>query len=323
MFSRQISSQRRRFFSGSSNSGSSSDYCFNLVKNHDFENYLIGLLVPKRDRRHFYAIHAFNVEMALIKSSTADNKNAARLRCKWWLDFLSQVYDGGLNQGSYQHPVSQSLVETIQERSLSRRWLEYIVESRLQEILSPQVETLSDLEDLVEKSHSSLLYLTLEAVNPKQSYPQEIDYMASHVGVSFGLVTILRGTAFDLSQVNTSLCPSHSFPSVLQGQLKYPNETMLTKGLPPTFAKTLARSMFDSQRGQGEPLSADEQARFREVVFDTAAQAYGHLDRARSSVSLSTADLLSAVDPSKRSSLLLLAPPVSTPCCLPSWRRNI
>lgn len=55
---------------------------------------------------------------------------------------------------------------------------------------------------------------------------------------------------------------------------------MLAKGLSPSFPKSLARSMFDS----GEPLSPDEQARFREVVFDTAAQAYGHLDRARSSL---------------------------------------
>lgn len=221
MFPRQIisSALKRRLLSSAPHppGSSNAEYCLNLVKDHDFENYLIGLLVPKRDRCHFFAIHAFNVEMALIKSSTADNKNAARLRCKWWLDFLSQVYDGGgaggLARGSYQHPVSQSLVETIQERSLSRRWLEHIVESRLQEILSPQVDTLSELEDLVEKSHSSLLYLTLQAVNPKQSYPQEIDYMASHVGVSFGLVTILRGTAFDLSQVTAPplSVPRHSF----------------------------------------------------------------------------------------------------------------
>jgi hypothetical protein len=58
---------------------------------------------------------------------------------------------------------------------------------------------------------------------------------------------------------------------------------MLAKGLPPSFAKTLARSMFDSssERGQEDNLSSEDQTKFREVVFDTAAQAYGHLDRAR------------------------------------------
>jgi NADH dehydrogenase [ubiquinone] 1 alpha subcomplex assembly factor 6 len=230
--------QRRLFSSLNHSTSGSAEYCLNLVKNHDFENYLIGLLVPRRDRHHFYSIHAFNVEMALIKSSTADNKNAARLRCKWWMDFLSQVYDGsGEGGGSYQHPVSQSLAEAIQERSLSRRWLEHIVESRLQEILSPQVETLSDLEDLVEKSHSSLLYLTLEAVNPKQDYPQEIDSMASHVGVSFGLVTILRGTAYDISQVGGSHSPflsSHHFhllPLATAGTVEVSKRDDVGKGI--------------------------------------------------------------------------------------------
>jgi NADH dehydrogenase [ubiquinone] 1 alpha subcomplex assembly factor 6 len=203
----RISSKRpawRRLVSTTANA----DYCLNLVKSHDFENYLIGLLVPRQDRSHFFAVHAFNVEMALIKSSTLDNKNAARMRCKWWLELLSHVYDsgGGFDQSSYQHPVAQSLSLAIQERSLSRRWLEYIVESRLQDILSPQPETLSELEDAVEKSHSSLLYLTLETVGPKdKGYPQEVDYMASHVGVSFGLVSVLRGTAYDLSKASESL----------------------------------------------------------------------------------------------------------------------
>jgi hypothetical protein len=41
--------------------------------------------------------------------------------------------------------------------------------------------------------------------------------------------------------------------------------------------------MFDSssERGQEDNLSSEDQTKFREVVFDTAAQAYGHLDRAR------------------------------------------
>jgi hypothetical protein len=263
------------------------DYCLNLVKSHDFENYLVGLLVPRLDRTHFFAVHAFNVEMALIKSSTMDNKNAARMRCKWWLEFLSQVYDGGYDQSTYQHPVAQSLSVAIQERSLSRRWLEYLVESRLQDILSPQTETLSELEDVVEKSHSSLLYLTLETVNPNQNgYPQEVDYMASHVGVSFGLVSVLRGTAYDLSKVSLRLHSTSTLTSLLfsrwKGQLKLPSETMLAKGLSPTFTRALAKSVFETSSEQSSSLPEEDLAKFREVIFDTAAQAYGHLDRARS-----------------------------------------
>jgi hypothetical protein len=56
---------------------------------------------------------------------------------------------------------------------------------------------------------------------------------------------------------------------------------MLLKGLPPTFTRALANSVFEASPNQSA-LSEADQAKFREVVFDTAAQAYGHLDRARS-----------------------------------------
>lgn len=63
-----------------------------------------------------------------------------------------------------------------------------------------------------------------------------------------------------------------------QGQLRYPTETMLAKGLSPTFTRTLVNSMKESSQTK---LSADDQTRFREVVYEIASQAYGHLDRAR------------------------------------------
>ena len=43
------------------------DYCINLVKTHDYENYLIGLLVPPEKRGVYYAIRAFNIEIATIR----------------------------------------------------------------------------------------------------------------------------------------------------------------------------------------------------------------------------------------------------------------
>lgn len=45
------------------------EYCVDLVKKHDLENYLIGTLhVPRQFRTSFFAIHSFNIEMALIRS---------------------------------------------------------------------------------------------------------------------------------------------------------------------------------------------------------------------------------------------------------------
>jgi hypothetical protein len=45
------------------------EYCVDLVKKHDLENYLIGTLhVPREFRASFFSIHSFNIEVALIRS---------------------------------------------------------------------------------------------------------------------------------------------------------------------------------------------------------------------------------------------------------------
>ena len=44
------------------------EYCVNLVKKHDVENYLIGAFhIPRKYRASFFAIHSFNIEIALIR----------------------------------------------------------------------------------------------------------------------------------------------------------------------------------------------------------------------------------------------------------------
>lgn len=68
----------------------------------------------------------------------------------------------------------------------------------MKELNSMQHSDLSDMEDHCEKSHSSLLYLLLESMDIRE---EKTEFMASHVGVCFGIVSHLRGTAYFLSQV--------------------------------------------------------------------------------------------------------------------------
>lgn len=80
--------------------------------------------------------------------------------------------------------------------------------------------TYDDLEDYAEKAHSSLIYLILQMMQIGQ---QDVHYVGSHVGVCTGIVTLLRGYAFNAQMVRsvasilicvqllmTTLCPSPS-----------------------------------------------------------------------------------------------------------------
>lgn len=67
-------------------------YCANLVKQYDYENYLLGLLTPSECRDAYFAIRAFNIEIALIKDQTNANPHASRMRFNWWRGVLEEIY---------------------------------------------------------------------------------------------------------------------------------------------------------------------------------------------------------------------------------------
>merc|ERR1712000_747999 len=93
--------------------------------------------------------------------------------------------------------------------------------------------------------------------------------MASHIGVAFGIVSTLRGTAVDISQ----------------GSIRLPVESLLAQSLPssgPVSARDALISCRENPTMDPASLFDEvERAAFKEVVFDTASQAFGHLDRAR------------------------------------------
>lgn len=121
---------------------------------------------------------------------------------------------------------------------------------RRREASMGQFDSLAELEDFGEQAFSSLLYLQLELFGAHDD--QQVDYMASHVGVAGGIVSLLR-------QLPSQAVQRHSL---------LPRE-ILDKHRPSTSA-TLGRS-----------TDPEDTRRFRDAVFDVAAQAYGHLDRAR------------------------------------------
>ena len=137
------------------------------------------------------------------------NSAAARLRYKWWLDTLQNIYsnlDNNVTDNSssaiLNNPVLHCLYSSIKENNLSHRWLEYVIEAKMKELNSIQHADLSDLEDHCEKTHSSLLYLQLESMGVRH---EQTEFMASHIGVCWGIVSHLRGTAYFLSQVRSGM----------------------------------------------------------------------------------------------------------------------
>ena len=122
---------------------------------------------------------------------------------------------------SRHHPILIALEHAIQHFGLSRMWFIRHVESRMRdaELAGNNIRDITELETLVEHSHSSLIYLSLEllykygkidpdAISPTSSSehscrshhsPAEpisirlhAEHAASHLGKALGLVNLLR-----------------------------------------------------------------------------------------------------------------------------------
>ena len=68
------------------------NYCVSLVKLHDFDSYLSGLLLPRSCRSSYFAIRAFHVELALIKDQARRNTLTGRVRFQFWRDVLAETF---------------------------------------------------------------------------------------------------------------------------------------------------------------------------------------------------------------------------------------
>ena len=112
-----------------SKSTSSTDYCVDLVKQKDFENYLCGLLVPSDAKAAYFAVRAFNVELATVRDQTNGNAMAGRIRFQWWRDVMENIYEGNGEMAS-QQPVATALREHIMSKSLSRHWFDRSIDAR-------------------------------------------------------------------------------------------------------------------------------------------------------------------------------------------------
>ncbi|KAJ7360473.1 NADH dehydrogenase (ubiquinone) complex I, assembly factor 6 [Desmophyllum pertusum] len=186
---------------------SASQYCNNLVRNLDYENYLCVLLLPKSSRTSVFAVRAFNVELARIQDAVSD-QTIGRMRLQFWRDSLENTYQGNPPQQS----VALELAEAITKHKLAKGWFSRLIDARERNLDNRPHETTNALEEHGENTVSSVLYLILECLGVKDV---QADHAASHLGKAIAVVTLLRSTPFHGSK----------------GKVYIPNNIMIKHGV--------------------------------------------------------------------------------------------
>lgn len=258
-------------------------YCVELVKQHDFDAYLCGLLVPRSSRRAYFALRAFNVETALIKDVARGNALPGQMRMQWWREVISGIYQGK----SPAHPVARALCEAVQAHNLTRRWLDRLLEAREGDLGNIQPTRMEELEDYAENTASSLLYLTLEALHVRHP---TADHAASHVGRATGIATVLRATKFHAAHQSLYV------PLEIQREFKV--------------------NVNDILRGPESPEAAQA---LSDMFFEVATQAHLHMEHAREMLASPPP---SSSGPLPRNTITALLPAVRTTMYLKALQKN-
>eukprot|EP01036_Dinobryon_divergens_P024672 gene24672-33143_t len=200
-------------------------------------------------RSLFYAIRAFNIEIATIKDVIPRNTlHAGRYRFQYWRDSLQSLTQNSSSSIlDKQNPVLNALRSYVPKYNLSVRLLERSLEARYRDLTTGQHQTMDALETEVEYSHSSLHYLLLQAMEVSD---EDSQFASSHMGVCGGIVTLLRAI------------PHHS----ANGEVILPADLMMKH--------TLHRSVV--LKG---PKSEEEKKALQDTVQDLASQAWAHLSK--------------------------------------------
>ena len=182
-------------------------YCLELVKTHDYHNFITTLFIKDPAiRKSIFALRAFNIETAIIQDSVKTT-DTAMMRIEWW----KLAIDDALKLKPVQHPVLLELSNTTERSQLSKIWFTRILNQRLDLLNRSSFPSMDSLEMYADQTASSLLYLQLEAIGVKNL---NIEHASGHLGKAIGITTLLRGLPYTLAN-DRILLPSSVMAKVL------------------------------------------------------------------------------------------------------------
>jgi phytoene synthase len=203
------------------------------VRSHDYDRYLSDLFITEDKRRHIFALHAFNAEVARVREAVSDPQ-VGEIRLQWWRDALIGD-DGG-------HPVARAVKQTIDDFKLPLLAFERLLDARVFDLYDDPMPALNDLEGYAGETSSSLMQLA--AIILAGGRDPGTAEAAGHAGVAYAITGLLRAL------------PVHA----RRGQQFLPRDLMAKHGAD-------AAAMFEGRASDGlVAVLAELRARAREHV---------------------------------------------------------
>ncbi len=201
------------------------DYCETLVRKHDYDRYISALFAPERVRAHFFALYAFNYEIAKI-AETVHNPVAGQLRLQWWRDAVDEIYSG--TRGRTE--VLQALLPAVAAHRLPKPLFDAMLDAREQDFESAPFADMTALETYADATSAMLMRLAARMLGAGDA----LDEQARDAGIAYAACGLLRAVPFQAAR-GRIIIPAQEMrnagvdaPEILRGHISAPISRLLT-----------------------------------------------------------------------------------------------
>lgn len=160
-------------------------YAADELRRDDRERFLADLFAPEAERRHLFALHAFNLEVARVREKVRDPL-PGEVRLQWWRDLI----EGKPHGDAAGNPLAAALIETISLAGLPRAALVNLIDARVFDLYDDPMPSVTDLEGYAGETASALIQCGAMILVGGRD-PKSAD-AAGHAGVAQAITGLLR-----------------------------------------------------------------------------------------------------------------------------------
>jgi phytoene synthase len=152
----------------------------------DRDRFVADLFAPESARRHLFALHAFDAEIARIRFVVSESA-LGEIRLQWWRDALAGRDSGG-------NPVAEALLRSIETEGWPVPAFLALLDARIFDLYNDPMPSLTDFEGYAGETSSVLFQFAAVALGA--AGPAAVD-ASGHGGVAWALTAALGRFAAD------------------------------------------------------------------------------------------------------------------------------
>lgn len=161
--------------------GRAAAFCMDLARERDFPSYASALFVPPTPRRAFFALAAFNVEVAHVRDLISQPM-PGEIRLQWWRDVLTGATQADGN------PVATELLAAIAHYDLPHETLIRLIDAHVFDVYDDPMPDMAALEAHCRDTSAALFALRAKILGAEMSAAARC---ADHAGIAEGLVDVM------------------------------------------------------------------------------------------------------------------------------------